>query len=1274
MIVRYTHHLLQILFAILVGYLLITRLFISWAQYAPDSFIETVEWATDSQIAFETIQIQQDWLGFQLQLKNLEVANTEYHLTVQDFDVDINVFSMLIPTMKFGEYLTIQKAVYQPEPPANKGSEKSLLGWNKQTLSDLDVADFTKINANISQLWQRVKASDVQINSILNSDINVHIYQYQSLKGIQLNVVSELGIAYQDSLNYERFGFKSTFDIDLLGHIAQGELTLFSFQPLRVEDIIQLLPKVWHQKLPDGELMLDLKAEVTQSQLSRLVLNLNGQALKWHQKKASLPQHVGLELVWALQDWQFTLSKIQLNNQYIKTVSPIELNFEKNHQLHFQAERFDIAPFKEVIQSLIDVSNVANFFNQSSGLAIEGVKGTFNWQTFKLPSLEMLIKELKLPASDYPGMELKQFHFSKQQQHLELKTEYPIILTGLNLPKGGVKITLPNEIHLQNTPAKGGWILTPLSFMLDQMPVVLSATANTQGEVDVNLSIKIGSIETLKQYMPYQLMGKKLQTWLNMALVSGENIQANVALKGNLKQFPFKDSEGVFKVSATVEQAVLNFDSDWPPLKNFTGQLEFTPYQLKITTPEVNVGAHIQAKAVEVLIQKMNTQNVALVFKGHVQTQLKQAMSYLTLSPLARLLNMEPFIESTQFDGQVDVNLERVWIPLAGYSGQKEKVSGKVVFKQSGMTLFDKIPLKKMQGVLAFSEQGIQASQLSAHVFDYPSTFSVKTHPKAHQIVIKGGGNFLTKPNPFFERPVPWDLAINIPFRDEKTSSIDIQLKSDLSKATSLLPEPFHQQALKGKPLQLQVRLAQESLSFQAHLPELLLLKSDWISDKKQYQLQQLNLLLGTVASDPEKNAFKSTKQSFVKGDLSSVNVDDWIRLFDKIPMEEMTQNTSPDLRWVPSSVDVNSLIFRGYAYPNVRIEWLKRNLRTALQIKSSDILANLVIKPNTPIEMNVERLRLHAVELTEESSEANPLCQPGQKAEVLWPEVIFKGKQIELNGYLIESLAFHLLDAKERLTITDMSGVFGGHAGQLTGQYLFDKAAYKSTLSLVLRSKKVSEVLRFMKLKQGFTGKKAKVNVALSWQGAMECFSKKAAEGTLYFVLENGSIEAIEPGIARLIGLLSVESLARRLQLNLKDVTNKGMVYDQIKGQATLNKGILQLDSMGLKAPSASVALFGQVNLLDETFKLKAYVTPAIGSTIPTIAALAGYSNPLAALAVYTVMKVLPGVNENLVTYRYNITGPWLSPNISELENKKKKSESAPLFEEEHSILDTQR
>ncbi|AZR81845.1 YhdP family protein [Thiomicrospira sp. S5] len=87
----------------------------------------------------------------------------------------------------------------------------------------------------------------------------------------------------------------------------------------------------------------------------------------------------------------------------------------------------------------------------------------------------------------------------------------------------------------------------------------------------------------------------------------------------------------------------------------------------------------------------------------------------------------------------------------------------------------------------------------------------------------------------------------------------------------------------------------------------------------------------------------------------------------------------------------------------------------------------------------------------------------------------------------------------------------------------------------------------------------------------------------------------------------------------------------------------------LNLKAPAAKAQVTGEIDLVKNELDLSARITPAVGSTLPAIAAISGVATPLAGLAAYALMKIVPIVNEDLVTYRYEVTGTFQDPKIKD-------------------------
>ncbi len=1277
MVVKKTHHTLQLIFALFVAYLLVTRLLISWVQMAPEQVVSVAEWMLDSEISFKRIEIEQNWLGFQLQVEEINIQDADYEFQAQFLDVDVNVFSPLVPSLDYGAYLQIEEGALQ-----FKNVQATELKEQPDVLQ-LNFKELTKLDVDISRLWQRVKVKDFILSEIVRPGLSVQIHDFQSLKGAQLSMASEFGLAYKGSLNYEKFSFKATLNPNVWGGIEHGDFSLSSFQPLRAERMALLLPEIWHTILPKGELILDLKVQIAQSKLAKLILNLNGQSLQWQQAHSTLPKSMGLELVWASEhqnirtqfsDWHFKLSKLQLDNRYIETVSPIELYFEANQMLNFSSSYFDIEPFKVILKSLVLNKHVAALFDNAAQLTISDVKGQLNWQTLEVPLLQVKLDKLSIPVTDYPGLAIQNLTILKQTEFVSLQTNKPVWIMQPDIHENPMRFDLPSKVMIGYDSGSEHWVLSNLQAKVDDIPIKFSVSGDAKGDVDATLNINVKSMVLLKSYLPYSFMAKDLQSWLQASLVGGEKIAVDVMLKGNLADFPFENGEGVFKAVASVENARLKFNKDWPMLQDFAARIEFTPFQLKITADDIDVGAGVRVRDVQVIIPDLDKHDIALNIQGKADAKLNHAIHYLMLSPLASKLGLKSFLQdNARLSGDVSIMLENIWVPISGYEAEPERVKGTLEFKRAALTLQDQLTLKNIQGTLAFTEKQVASKKIEAGLLGGNGVFKVGTNSKTKVVEINGRGVSQEENSHYFEKPLPWNAAIQVPFQNSPVKGVSAKFIADVSVAKSLLPAPFDKQALSGKKITVQASILENSLSIKGELPGLIDLNGRWIKDQNKFKFEKLQVVLGEKG---RQSLPLVSKVSSVTGKLDSVDLDGWIALYKEAPIEKSFKEEKTHVNWQASNLEVASVLLWAKDYHDLHIGWKTVSEDSvALNIKSPSVDAKLKTDQNGVWKLDVKHLKIYTMDSDKTSLIDVPsdskICEDKKQAQGLFPEVLFTGKNIYIDDRKIDSLSFDIKDSNNQLVLSGLRGSFGNKSGSLMGNYLFDKSALISKFELQIHSKNVAAVTDFLKLKKGFSGKQARVGVELDWAGGITCFSKKQAKGSVDFELKEGSIEDIEPGFARLIGLLSVESLARRLKLDMKDVTNKGMVYDSINGKAILSKGSLQLESFRLKAPAATAKLFGKVDLLQEQFNLRASVTPEIGSSIPTVAAIVGGANPLAALAVYSLMKIIPGINENLITYKYEITGPWLNPKVTEV--KAKSEVDVPGVLRQDSVLDIQ-
>ena len=121
-----------------------------------------------------------------------------------------------------------------------------------------------------------------------------------------------------------------------------------------------------------------------------------------------------------------------------------------------------------------------------------------------------------------------------------------------------------------------------------------------------------------------------------------------------------------------------------------------------------------------------------------------------------------------------------------------------------------------------------------------------------------------------------------------------------------------------------------------------------------------------------------------------------------------------------------------------------------------------------------------------------------------------------------------------------------------------------------------------------------------LAWNGAPSGPDLPSLAGDLKLSAERGQFAKLEPGIGKLIGLLSLQPLPRSITLDFRVVFSEGFAFDSIDGTFQVHNGLMKTSDLTIDGPAAKVNLKGEVNLGDETSeavakRLRAARTPFI-------------------------------------------------------------------------------
>ncbi|QHI98779.1 TIGR02099 family protein [Xylophilus rhododendri] len=166
-----------------------------------------------------------------------------------------------------------------------------------------------------------------------------------------------------------------------------------------------------------------------------------------------------------------------------------------------------------------------------------------------------------------------------------------------------------------------------------------------------------------------------------------------------------------------------------------------------------------------------------------------------------------------------------------------------------------------------------------------------------------------------------------------------------------------------------------------------------------------------------------------------------------------------------------------------------------------------------------------------------------------------------------------------------------------------------------------------------------------VDWQGSPFSPDYASMDGKLHLDVASGQFLKADPGLAKLLGVLSLQSLPRRLTLDFRDVFSEGFAFDHVRGDVQIADGIAHTDQLEMKGVAATVQMDGSADIRRETQNLRVVVVPEINAG--TASLLAAMVNPAIGLSTFLAQAVLRGPLIEAATQEFDITGGWTTPHI---------------------------
>lgn len=177
----------------------------------------------------------------------------------------------------------------------------------------------------------------------------------------------------------------------------------------------------------------------------------------------------------------------------------------------------------------------------------------------------------------------------------------------------------------------------------------------------------------------------------------------------------------------------------------------------------------------------------------------------------------------------------------------------------------------------------------------------------------------------------------------------------------------------------------------------------------------------------------------------------------------------------------------------------------------------------------------------------------------------------------------------------------------------------------------------------------KGKIEGQVAWLGAPLSLDYASMNGAFNVNVETGQFLKADPGLAKLLGVLSLQSLPRRLALDFRDVFSEGFAFDFIRGDVTIEQGIAKTNNLQMKGVNAAALMEGQADIAKETQAIKVVVIPEINAGSASL--LASAINPLVGLTTFLAQVILRRPLIEAATQEFFIDGTWVDPRVTKID-----------------------
>ncbi|MEP6996466.1 MAG: YhdP family protein [Betaproteobacteria bacterium] len=763
--------------------------------------------------------------------------------------------------------------------------------------------------------------------------------------------------------------------------------------------------------------------------------------------------------------------------------------------------------------------------------------------------------------------------------------------------------------------------------------------ADGPGAVDGSAQFSRLDAAQLYRYVPLAA-GAGVREWLRTSLLAGGSNDALLKLKGNLADFPFADAKkGQFIATAKAQGLTLDYATHWPRLTGLDGDV-------RLDGPHISVDGrngrafNATISRVKVEIADVRIAHPLLRIDGEAAGPATDFLRFIAESPVDEWLDHTTRGAEASGDGKLALKLE---LPIGNHDG--DQIAGDFTFAGNRLKFAGGIPaLSQLNGKLAFSRREIRSTALTAEILGGPARLTVSGAVGGMRVDGQGNADVGLLRAEYPQQGLAsrltgstdWQLALNV-----ASDRSNWTLASTFKGVAVDLPIPAAKLPGEAMPVRIerhQTEAATDLLRFSyGGLGRLSVQRRLTPSGPVA---ERALLALGKAEGAPDRRGL------WVRGDVDQLDLDAWLALRELI---DAGVDTGP----LPVSgidVSVGALDVFSRRLNDLRIGASRSGSDWQLDLHGRELEGTArwesaaPAHPNGRIVARLQRLTpptaapAHPASAATTASDANG-----------WPAIDLSAESLRLKerdlGRLELSAQPRGIDWRiDSLKLTNDDGRLeangwwrgGGHAEQ-------------TTLDADLDVHDAGKYLARYALPDAVRGGATRIRGQVSWSGGPQDFDYPTLNGKLRIETGRGQFTKLDPGLGKLLGVLSLQSLKRRLTFDFQDLFGEGFAFDEITGDVRIQNGVMKSDDLKIVGPPARVTIKGETDIARETQHLSVHVQPTLSAGVSVGAAALLLANPVIGAAVYAgslfAQKAMQDPIEQMFSYGYAVTGSWSDP-----------------------------